>query len=242
MMPALALAGTLFWAAMLVWCILRDREERHIWIFVIVFLNVIGAAIYFAIRVLPQLGLYDKLVLSGRRRREIARVEGELVHLDRPHLWARLGELRLAGGDWAGAKEALERALSREDDLDWRLALAKVQRALGDPAAALALLEPIVAKSPDHAYGESKLLLARLYFDGGRDADALRFYEELRQSRPSAEVRYFYAQLLVRSGNAKRAAEELDRVALEARALPEFGRRNQREWIKRAKVLRRELG
>jgi hypothetical protein len=233
--------GGLFWLAMLIWCVLKDPEERHIWLFVIFFLNVVGAALYFTVRVLPRLGLYDRLVLAGRRRREIERVEAELIHLDRPHLWARLGELRLENGELEAADEAIQRALSRDDDTDYRYTLGRVARARGDLAMAATELEKVVAKKPDHAYGEAKRLLARTYLEAARADEARRLYEELVKSYPSAEVRYHFALLLDRAGDREHAREQLDRVALEARALPEFGRRNQREWIAKARSLRREL-
>src|SRR5687768_17440574 len=86
--------GALFWGATLIYCLLRDHEERHIWLFVILFLNVVGAAVYLVVRVVPVLALGERLLSRSRRNREIARTEAELVHLgDRPHLLARLGVL-----------------------------------------------------------------------------------------------------------------------------------------------------
>lgn len=170
---SLGLLGTAFWAAMLLYCIFRDREERHIWIFVILFLNIIGALAYFAVRVVPQLGLYDRLVAGRERRRQVERVEGQIAHLgDRPHLWGELGRLRFEGGDLAGAEEALEKALATEDDAAYRFDLARVAAAQGRLAEAVKLLTAIVARDPDHAYGDAKRLLARTLVELGRDAEA----------------------------------------------------------------------
>lgn len=239
---SLGLLGTAFWAAMLLYCIFRDREERHIWIFVILFLNIIGALAYFAVRVVPQLGLYDRLVAGRERRRQVERVEGQIAHLgDRPHLWGELGRLRFEGGDLAGAEEALEKALATEDDAAYRFDLARVAAAQGRLAEAVKLLTAIVARDPDHAYGDAKRLLARTLVELGRDAEARPLLEELARTRPSAEVRYHLALVLERTGAREEARAEVLRIQAEEKGAPAFGRRREAVWRRKARALGRRL-
>jgi hypothetical protein len=178
---------------------------------------------------------------AGSRRREIERVEGELVHLDRPHLWGRLGKLKLEAGDLDGADAALARALAGEDDPEYRFDLARIETARGRAAAAAEGLKKVVARDPDHAYGEAKRLLARALVDLKRDAEARPLLEELVRTRPSAEVRYHLAVVLERAGDRARAAAELDRIELEWKSLPLFGRKRDASWRRRARALRKRL-
>lgn len=242
MSGAIAILFALFWVAMIAWCILRDPEERHIWLFVLLFLNVVGAAIYFFVRVLPALGLYDRLVLAGRRRREMDRIEGELVHLDRPHLWARLGRLRLESGDLDEADEALRKALAREDDADYRFDLGRALAARGRREDAARELAAVVARDPDHAYGDAKRFLARTLVELGRDAEARPLLEELARTRPSAEVRYHLAVVLERAGNRDAAREQCEHVERESESLPAFSRHAAAPWKRRAAAMRKRLG
>jgi hypothetical protein len=239
---ALTSLGAIFWVAMLAYCILRDPEERHIWIWVIVFLNVVGAAIYFFVRVLPRLGLYDRLIARRRRAREIERIEGDLVHFDRPHLWAQLGRLKLEQRDLAGAEAALRRAVAGGDDVDYVFDLARVEFGSGRTEAAAVRLAEVVRRDPDHGYGDAKRLLARALVDLGRDGEARPLLAELVRTRPSAEVRYHMAVLLERAGDAAGARAEVERIELEKKAAPPFARRRDEVWRRKARALAKRLG
>lgn len=236
-------AAGLFWLATLVYCIARDREERHIWIYVIVFLNVVGALIYMGVRLIPLSGLWDKIGAGARRRREIERTEAEIVHLgEKPHLLARLALLKLDAGDLAEPERLLRTALTKADDAEYRFDLARVLHRKGDLEGALALLREVVAKDRNFNYGDGLRLLARCTFDLGRIDEADPLYEELVRTRPSAETRYHRAVLLERKGDAAAAAAELDRLRIESGATPPFARRAQKQWIQQAAAMRRRLG
>lgn len=240
---ALGAAGAIFWAAMLLYCALRDPEERHIWIFVILFLNIVGAAIYFAVRVLPRLGFGERIGGRARRSRAIAATEAEIVHLgEKPHLLARLALLKLEAGDAAEAERLLRAALAKQDDAECRYDLARVLHVRGDLAGAAALLRELVAKDRDFAYGDAMRLLARTLFESGALTEAEPIYAELVRTRPSPESRYHFAAVLEAKGDRERARAELDRLKVEAQAAPMFARRRERAWVKQAAALRRRLG
>jgi len=235
--------GILVWLGALVHCALRDREERHIWLFVILFLNVVGALLYLAVRVLPGSGLLDRLGAGARLDREIRAVAGEIVHLgEKPHLLARLGALKLEAGALPEARELLERALAREDDLHTRFDLARALERAGDGAGAAAHLQAIIERDRSFMYGDGLRALARLLVELARHDEAAPICAELARTRPSPETRYLHAVVLEARGDKEAARKELERLRAEAGAAPAFARYRQREWLAKARALERRIG
>jgi len=238
----LGTAGGLFWVAMLVYCVWKDEEERHIWLWILFFLNIVGALVYFVVRVVPRTGLIDKLGAGGRRRRAIAQVEAEIVHLgEKPHLLHRLGSLQLEGGLFADAERHLRASLAKEDDRDVRFDLARTLAERGAWEEALGLLTRVTTEDRNHAYGDALRLHARALTELGKDAEARPLLEELVRTRPSAETRVRLALLLERAGDRAAARDQCVRCEKEAAATPVFAQGRARTWVKQARALARKL-
>ena len=199
--------------------------------------GVIGLT-YLVGRVIP-----DGLARSRARsqlRREIQRVEGEIHYLDKPHLHARLGRLRLELGEPAAAATAFSAALERADEVEHRYGLAEAELALGRHAEALAHLEKVVAREPDHAFGDARRLLARTLVALGRFTEARPILEALLRERPSIEARLLLALVLERQGEWSMARAQADHVRIEWLSLSP-DRRREAAPLRReaARLLRR---
>jgi hypothetical protein len=234
--------GTLLWAGALIWCLWKD-EERFLWLWILLFLNVVGALIYIGVRVLPRTGLLERFGARGRRNREIARVEADIVHLgEKPHLLHRLGQLLLDAGRLEEAERHLRASLGKEEDRDARFDLARVLLERGAREEAAALLAEVVAQDRNHAYGDALRSYVRALVELGRDAEARPLCEELVRTRPSAEARVRLAEILERAGDRAGAREQCERCEREAKATPAFAQGRGRAWVKRARKLRGRLG
>jgi tetratricopeptide (TPR) repeat protein len=121
----------------------------------------------------------------------------------------------LGVGDFAQAATfAAEARTEHPQDLRFPRLQARAVFAGGDPAGALALLEPTARANP--ADVETQLTLADLYNDAGRDVDAERTLRQALTLAPaSAEILNYLGYLLADQGRALDEAVRLVQRALE---------------------------
>ena len=110
-----------------------------------------------------------------------------------------------------------------------------------DFAAAVADLEQVTARDRKYDYQRAEGLLAHgLARLGHRDrADAL--FAELLVTSTLSETQYNYASFLADTGRAAEAREWIDRILRKKATMPEYIRRRERPWFRRAKALLKRL-
>lgn len=210
------------------------------WLFILLIGSYVGVLVYLLAEVLPELrnshgagraiGRVRDRIDPARHTRAATR---ELEIADTLDNRRRLAERKLADGDHAGA-EALYRDALRglyATDPTLMLGLAQAQFHRGEPSAARATLDALIAANPDFRSHEGHLLYARAV-EASDDVDAtIEEYEALIQGYPGEEARVRYARFLQRHGRLDEAralyAETLRRVDL----APAYYRREQREWV-----------
>jgi putative PEP-CTERM system TPR-repeat lipoprotein len=135
-------------------------------------------------------------------------------------LVVRLYEARRAAGG-ADARDALTAWLAaRPDDVSVRLVLGQAEQDAGNPAAAAAAYERVLAAVPDNAVALNNL--AWLYAERG-DARALAMAERAHAAAPdSGEVTDTLGWLLVQRGDIDRALPLLRDAAERAPDVPEI--------------------
>ena len=218
------------------------------WIFVLIFLPVIGSLIYLVVEVLPEFNTSrrDRAVKSGvkkiadpNRDFRVAKREVELV--GSADAKRRLAEEYLERGQHSDAVELYESALTgaHSDDPALLWGLARARLANGDGAGAQGALDTLQASNPKLISADAHLVYARALELQGKDNEALVEYEKLARYFPGEEARVRYGLLLKKAGNEERARELFAEVIKLTDGGPRHYRQAQKEW---SDIARRNLG
>jgi hypothetical protein len=218
----------------------RRRPETY-WLWIIIMFGGVGALIYIVVEVIPDVGLLRGAFQVFPRRKRIKELEG--LVLDNPSVgnWEELGDLYLDDKQFAKARDCFDKVLSKTETIDpfYRRALAKI--ALNDYAAATADLERVVKIDPKYDYQRAVGILAHAYTktDQRDKADAL-FCDTLQTSTLS-ETQYNYACFLAAEGRRDEARELAEKILRKKATMPDYIRRRERPWFRKAKALLKKL-
>src|SRR4051812_48852532 len=230
-------------------CIVHAVRTGRIfpWIFLIVFLPLIGSAIYFFVEILPDLR-------SSRRTRAVTQGVSKLADPNRDFRAAkrdvelvgsadakkRLAEEYMAREAYADAVDLYRSALTgaHADDPALLYGLARAQLAQGDGAGAQASLEALRKADPKAPSADAHLAYARALELQGKDAEALTEYAKLVRYFPGEEARARYALLLQKTGQREKAQELFGEILKLTDGAPKHYRAAQKEW---SDVARRNL-
>jgi hypothetical protein len=218
----------------------RRRPETY-WLWIILFFGGVGALIYIVVEVIPDAGLLRTTFQVFPRRKRIKALEG--LVLDNPSIgnWEELGDLYLDDKQYARARECFDKVLAKAKSIDplYRRALAEI--ALNDFAAAAADLERVVGMDPKYDYHRAAGFYAHVLgkLDQRDKADAL-FAATLELSTLS-EIQYNYACFLAAQGRKTEARELAERILRKKATMPDYIRRRERPWFRKAKGLLKKL-
>lgn len=226
-------------------CVHVVRTGRPMyWIFILLAFSFLAVLIYFIAEIVPDLR-------NGPGARRVVRKMKDRVDPDRQKRDAsrhfglsdtqanrrRLAEESLRSGDYTQAAELYQGALKGlyATDPDLMLGLAKAQFGLGQAQQARDTLDALIAANPKYRSSEGHLLYARAVEDSGDMQAALHEYENVANGFPGEEARARYGLLLLRSGDTRKAREVFNEILTRSDAAPKYYRREQRDWIERAK-------
>ncbi|HLY51561.1 MAG TPA: tetratricopeptide repeat protein [Steroidobacteraceae bacterium] len=221
--------------------------RNFLWIWVLLLLPFgIGALVYLAVEVLPELfrSRAARRASRGLRRaldpgEDLRRYENEVRVAGNVASRQRYAEELLRHERYDEALAQYTQALTGlyEHDPSLMLGLAQAQFAKGEPSAARATLDKLIRLNPQFRSAPGHLLYARALAAEGNVPKALEEYRVLAPSYPGAEAAVRYAQLLETEGQ-REAARQVARELLErARIAPGHYRRAQREWLEQARKL-----
>src|SRR6201987_1028074 len=120
---------------------IRRRPDTY-WIYIILFLGPLGAAIYLVVEALPDAGLLRQSFKVFPRRKRIHELEAAVLDNPSAGNYEELGELYSEEGQFARARQCYDKSISaRTDSPDpfYRRGIAEME--LGDFPAAVADLE-----------------------------------------------------------------------------------------------------
>jgi hypothetical protein len=218
----------------------RRRPDTY-WLFIILMGGAIGALAYVVIEIIPDAGLLRGAYQVFPRRRRINQLEGLIV--DNPSIgnYEELGDLCLDDGQFARARDCFDRVIAKSDSIDpfYRRALCAL--ALNDFAAAAADLDEVVAREPKYDYQRAAGLHAHALAQTGdrRKADAL--FADVTQTSTLSETQYNYACFLAEEGRAAEAREWVERILRKKATMPDYIRRRERPWFRKARALLKRL-
>ena len=216
------------------------RREEWMWVVFIVLFPLLNAVLYFFLvyrGAAPLSGGRFELPGSADRQR-IKELEAQIHHLDKAHHHAALGEIYLRQNKLEKAKTCFRAALERDpDEADTRAHLGRTLLRLGRPAEALPLLEPVCMSNPKHDYGYSLMDLAETYATLGDKDKAAQAWQRVVENYSYSRARVNLAELHLAAGQNDRAIARLQEVLADDAHAPDFERRQERFWVKRAKRL-----
>ena len=213
------------------------RRPDMFWLWIILLGGGLGALIYIVVEVVPDAGLVRGAFQVFPRRKRIKELEGLI--LDNPSIgnYEELGDLLLDDQQFARARECFDRVIAKTDEIDPHYRRALCALALEDFPAAAADLEPVVARDPKYDYQRAAGLRAHaLAKIGERDkADAL--FVEVLETSTLSETQFNYACFLADAGRAGEARQWAERILRKKATMPDYIRRRERLWFRRAAAL-----
>lgn len=236
--PMLAPLGFLhLWAL-----ITAVRYRNWLWLVALLAVPVLAAFPYFFFH-LHHHGPTGFELPGALDRARLRRLEAELARIDKPHLHAQLGDHYYQLGKLDRALASYQAAHQRDPaDRDIRAHLGQCLVRLGRAEEALPLLAGVVADQPRHDHGYTQMALAEAQAALGRAGDAIATWRQVtaRHSYPRARVQL--AELLAAAGDVAGARALLREVVDDDRTAPDFHRRRERVWVRRARRALRKLG
>jgi len=218
----------------------RRRPETY-WLWIILMFGGVGALIYIVVEVIPDAGLLRGTFQVFPRRKRIKQLEG--LVLDNPSIgnWEELGDLYLDDGQFARARECFDRVLAKTESTDpfYRRALCEI--ALNDFKAAEADLERVVASEPKYDYQRAAGLRAHVLAKLGQREKADALFTETLQVSTLSEIQYNYACFLAAEGRKDEARDWADRILRKKATMPDYIRRRERPWFRKARGLLKRL-
>jgi len=220
---------------------IRRRPDTY-WLYIILFLGPVGAAVYIFVEVLPDAGLLRQSFKVFPRRKRIR--ELELAIRDNPSAgnWEELGDLYMDDGNLQSARAAYEKAIAaRSTTADTYYRRGVCALLLGDAAAALPDLEKVVAKDPNHDFRRAAGLLAHAYAQTGQKEKAEAIFRDVTVTSTLSETYLNFADLLASQGRNAEARAWARKVLDKEPTMPGYLRRRERPWFRRARKTLRQL-
>lgn len=226
---------------LLVVCVVHAIRTGRVfpWIYIIIFLPVIGPLIYLGMEVVPEL-------FRGRSARRFASGVGQMADPGRglrnayrsAELTGSVDSKRALAdeytqhGRYADAIAVYRDALQGQfaNDTALLLGLAKAQFLSGDGAGAQASLDALQSADPNFSSADAHLLYSRALELQGKDQEAMEEYKKLVRYYPGQEARARYGLLLKKSGRAEEARALFQEVIKLLDGAPSRYVREQRQW------------
>ena len=231
----------LFLQAIAIIHFIRRRPDMY-WLWIIIFLGPLGAAVYIFMEVVPDFGLLRQSLDVFPRRKRIRQLEALVLDNPAAGNYEELGDLLMEERNFVRARECYDKAIrSRADmpDAFYRRGIAKIE--LGDFATAVPDLEHVVARDPKYDSNRAAGLLAHAYANNGQPDRAEALFEEVTQRSTSSETYYNYARFLASQGRTSEAREWTQRILAKKPTMPSYLRRRERPWFRRANGLLKRL-
>lgn len=217
------------------------RRPDAFWLWIILMGGGLGSLVYIFVQVIPDARLLHGAYQVFPRRKRIKQLEA--LVLDNPSVgnYEELGDLLLDDGKYARARECFDKVIGRSDAIDPLYRRALCALALNDFAAAAADLEQVTAREPKYDYQRAAGLRAHALARLGQADAAEALFADVTLTSTLSETEYNYASFLAGVGRPAEAREWLDRVLRKKATMPDYIRRRERPWFRRAAALRKRL-
>jgi len=242
MLPVLTLLGTGFWMLMIFDCV-RNDPEKGTWLWILIFLNVPGAFIYFLVRRAPYLNLpMPKALKQWTQRDKIWDAEAAARNIGNAHQFVNLGNLLLEMGQTERATHAYEQALSKEpQNTHARWGLATIDLTAKRYAPAKERLEMLVKQEPDYKFGAASLAYGQALFELRQwELAQPHLIDDIKRwSHPEAAI--MLAEIQRDQGDRSAAKTTLETMIFKLKGTPRFYYRQKQYLLRQAQRMLRTL-
>jgi hypothetical protein len=240
--PFVSIIFTLFWIWMLYECIQNDGDRNWVWL--LIFLNFIGAFLYFVICYLPRHPLpQPKFMGQWTKKEKIWQAEADAKNIGKAYQYVKLGEVLYEVGQRERANHAYQEALKQEPENAkalWGVVTIALDRK--NFQTAREHLEILVKKEPGFLYGDMSATYGRVLFElEALDQAQAHLEDHVRQwSHPESYV--LLAQIYKKQGETPKAREALETMLAKVKSSPPYHYRKNRKYIGQGEKLLRGLG
>lgn len=220
------------------------RREEWLWVLFIFLFPMINAPLYFFLvyRNASPFATRGFELPGAHDRRRIKELQAQIHHLDKAHHHYQLGNIFFQQGKLPKALECYQKAYERDtDDIDIRSHLGQCLLRLNRPAEALPLLEKVCAEDSKHEYGHTLMALAETYMASNNPEAAIQTWQRVLEQNGYARARVQLAELYTARQQIGLARSILEEVIADDLNAPDFQRKQDRVWVRRAKRLLRPL-
>jgi hypothetical protein len=231
-----------FWMLMIFDCI-RNERDRQTWLWLLIFLNVPGAAIYFFMRVLPRLDVpMPSFFKRWTLKQKLWNAEAAVRNIGKSHQHVALANLLLELREWEKARDHFQQALGKEPqntDALWGISIIEMKQK--QFVEAKAHLQTLLKKDPKARYGDASLEYGKTLYELQEwDAAIAHFKTDIREwSHPEAS--WMLAQIQVQQGQREEARDVLDKMLFKIKSSPTFHYKRHRAVIGKAERLFKSL-
>lgn len=214
------------------------------WVFLIVFVPVIGCLLYVIMVLLPEFS-QSRTALGGARAlrkaldpgKELRELRDALDTTDTVGNRVALAEAYVRLGKLDEAIDLYSRSLTGIYRVDpvLLLGLAAAQVEAGQFLSAKATLATLSEAHPDEDKPAARLLMARALEGAGDREAALQVYARLAETMAGAEVKCRYASLLMAAGREPQARALYQEILRDAKKGTRHSQQLNREWIEAAR-------
>ena len=218
----------------------RRRPDMY-WLWIILLGGGLGALIYIVVEVAPDAGLLRGAFQVFPRRKRIKELEGLI--LDNPSIgnYEELGDLYLDDGQFVRARECFDRVIAKSGEIDPLYRRALCALALDDFTSAAADLEPVIARDPKYDYQRAAGLRAHALAKIGERGQADALFASVLETSTLSETQYHFACFLAAEGRSAEAREWAERILRKKATMPDYIRRRERPWFRKANALLKRL-
>src|SRR6185503_18944898 len=220
---------------------IRRRPDTY-WLFIIIFLGPLGAAVYIFMEVVPDLGLLRHTFDAFPRRKRIRHLEALVLENPAAGNYEELGDLYLDDSNFARARDCYDKAIqsrSSSNDAYYRRGISKIF--LGEFASAVPDIERVVSADPKYDSNRAVGMLAHAYANSGQPEKADALFHNVTERSTLSETYYNYASFLAAQGRTAEAREWCQRILAKKPTMPGYLRRRERPWFRRASGLLKRL-
>lgn len=218
------------------------RRPEGFWLFVILFLGGLGAAVYLVVEMVPDLDLLRGVIERRARKRRIAALEAMSRESTAVGNIEELADLLLEERQFARARELYNQVITpRTDDIDpyYRRGIAALE--LKDAPAAVVDLERVIARDPKYDFNRGIALLAQAYALTGQTEKANATFEAAVDKSQLSETEMNYATFLAGQGRNAEARAMAQRLIDRKHSIPRYLQRRERPWFRKAAALLKKL-
>lgn len=163
--------------------------------------------------------------------------------LDNPSVgnYEELGDLYLDDRQFARARECFDRMISKADSIDPFYRRALCELALDDFTSAAADLDQVITRDAKYDYQRAAGLRAHALAQIGEREKADALFADVTQMSTLSETQYNYACFLAAEDRAAEAREWAERILRKKATMPDYIRRRERSWFRKAGALLKRL-